>query len=317
MKNSNQIVQQQARPTFEINFNDKVMCFDSSVPSIHGDSIMIIGLPRRIILYALDFGNEEFTFDYRTIKELNESDTKIIKLCTQVIARDIVFATLSSNFIKIFSVNESDQVCLKVLEPHTSYINSLDFSEDYLVSGSDDHTCKIFSVKDNYEEHSVLQFGAAVTCVRFNPEEVNKVLISVKNGNLFIYCLKLRQSLYSFYTHAPLMHFDWSVKNPCIVAALANEQIFYFDISKPDVPIYSKRVNEIGKIISIHGQNPLVSAVICNRAGTELKVIHQKSTISNIFTTKLIGYGGNVAWHSSYLIAGSDRKICFFKIPIS
>lgn len=83
------------------------------------------------------------------------------------------------------------------------------------------------------------------------------------------------------------------------------------------VPIYSKRINEVCKKISIHPQNPLVSAVICNRAGTELKVIHQKSTIANLFSTKLIAYGGNVAWHSSYLIAASDQKICFYKIPIA
>lgn len=225
---------QAARPTFEINLNDKVITFESSVPSIHGESVLIVALLRRIILFALDFGNEEFSFEYRVIKELDESDTKIIKLCSQVIARNILFATCSSTFIKVFSVNDSEAICLKLLDAHTSYINSIDFSEDYLCSASDDHTCKIFSVKDNYEEHSVLQFSAPVTCVRFNPEELNKVLISVKNGNLFIYCLKNRQSLYSFYTHAPLMHFDWSVKNPCIVAALANEQVFYFDISKPE-----------------------------------------------------------------------------------
>jgi WD40 repeat protein len=233
MKNTNQIATQK-QSTFEINFNDKVLSFDVSVPSIHGDSIIIVGLPQKIAIYALDFGNEDYTFEYRVIKHLNESDTKMIKLYSQVISRNIIFATYTSNQIKVFKVNESEQICFKQLEPHSSYINTLDFSENFLATGSDDHTCKIFSVNDNYEEHSVLQFSSAVTCVRFNPEEPNKIIISVKNGNLFIYCLKLRQSLYSFCTHAPLMSFDWSVKNPSIVAALANEQIFYFDISKPE-----------------------------------------------------------------------------------
>lgn len=227
-RNANQMIAQTARPTFEIPVNDRVWCFEIC------DSFLIVGLLRRIIVYALDFGNEEFSFEFRVIKEIAETDTKFIKVCSQVIARNILFATCSNIFIKVFTVNESEAQCIKQFEPHTSYINSIDFSDDYLASGSDDHTCKIFSVKDDYEEHSVLQFSATVTCVRFNPEEVNKVLISVKNGNLFIYCLKLRQSLYSFYTHSPLMHFDWSVKNPCIVAALANEQIFYFDVSKPE-----------------------------------------------------------------------------------
>lgn len=233
-RNANQMAPPSARPSFEIPMSDKVITFECSVPSIHGDSILITALPRKIIIYALDFGHEEFSFDYRLIKEIAEADTKIIKLCSQLIARSILFATCSNQNIKIFMVNDGQVQCLKQIKAHSNYINSIDFCDEYIVSGSDDHTCKIFSVKDNYEEHSVLQFSAAVTCVKFNPEELNKVLISVKNGNLFIYCLKLRQSLYSFYTQSPLMNFDWSIKNPCIVAALANEQIFYFDISKPE-----------------------------------------------------------------------------------
>lgn len=316
-RNANQMTSQPVRPTFEIPINEKIFTFECTTPSIHGDSILIIGLQRKIVVYALDFGTDDFSFEYKMIKEIPESNANIIRFCSQVIAKNIIFGVASLQFINIYSVNEKEIQCLKRIEAHYHYINSIDFCDDYVVSGSDDHTCKIFSVKENYEEHSVLQFSAAVTCVRFNQEEANKVLISIKNGNLFLYCLKLKQSLYSFYTQSPLMYFDWSVKNPCIVAALANEQIFYFDISKPDVSIYSKRINEIGKIISTHPLNPLVSAVICNRAGTELKVIHQKSTIANIFSTKLISFGGNVGWHSSNLVAASDRKIYFFKIPIA
>jgi WD40 repeat protein len=235
MRKNNQLTPQSARPTYEITLNDKVVCFESSTPSIHGDSILIVALLRRIIVFALDLGiGEDYNFDQRIIKEIAEADTKIIRLCSQVIARNIFFATCCNNSIKVFSVNESEVDCLQQIDAHTSYINSIDFCDEYIASGSDDHTCKIFSVKDNYDEHSVLQFSAPVTCVRFNPEELNKVLISVKNGNLFVYCLKLKQSLYSFYTYSPLLYFDWSVKNPCIVAALANEQIFYFDISKPE-----------------------------------------------------------------------------------
>lgn len=66
----------------------------------------------------------------------------------------------------------------------------------------------------------------------------------------------------------------------------------------------------------MHPQNPLVSATICTRAGTELKVIHQKSTIP-IFSTKICAYANNVAWNGSYLISGSDRKLCFYKIPVA
>lgn len=229
------LTNQTVRPTYEIDLNEKIICYDSSLPSIHGESVLLIGFKRRILILAFDFGTpEELNFEYKKIKEIAESETKILKLCSQVIARNIIFASCTNYTINVFSANETEVNCLTKIDAHNSYINSMDFSDEYIASGSDDHTCKIFSVKDNYEQHSVLNFSASVTCVKFNPEELNKLLISVKNGNLFIYCLKLRQSLYSFYTHAPLMYFDWSIKNPCIVAAIAYDQIFYFDISKPE-----------------------------------------------------------------------------------
>lgn len=82
------------------------------------------------------------------------------------------------------------------------------------------------------------------------------------------------------------------------------------------VPIHSKRLNDVGKIIKMHPLNPLVSATVCTRAGTELKVIHQKSTIP-IFSTKIVSYANNIAWNGSCLITGNDTKICFYKIPVA
>ena len=236
MNEINNLSNKTVRPTYEIDLNEKIICYDSSINSIHGESVILVGFKRRILILAFDFGtSDDPSFEYKKIAEIAESETKILKLCSQVIARNIVFASCCSNYtINVFSVNEAEVNCLTKIDAHSNYINSIDFSDEYIASGSDDHTCKIFSVKDNYEQHSVLNFSASVTCVKFNPEELNKLLISIKNGNLFIYCLKNRQSLYSFYTQAPLMNFDWSVKNPCIVAAIAYDQIFYFDISKPE-----------------------------------------------------------------------------------
>lgn len=225
-----------ARPTFEIDLSEKIICFDSTCVGIHGENVILLAFSRRIVLLALDNSNSEvdLSFEYRKVRDIAESEVKILKLCSTIIVKDIIFASVANYEIKVFSANEAEEVCLKSIEAHDGYINSVDFSEDYLATGSDDHTCKIFSVKENYEEYSVLNFSAAVTCVKFNPEELNKLIISVKNGSLFIFCLKLRQSLYSFQTHAPLMCFDWSIKNPCFVATLAGDQVFYFDISKPE-----------------------------------------------------------------------------------
>ncbi|CRL03353.1 CLUMA_CG016528, isoform A [Clunio marinus] len=305
------------RPTFEIDLSEKIISFDSSSSNIHGANIILVALYRKVLVLALDnSGEDDYSIDYKKIQEIPLSEVRILKLCSSIIVKDIIFAAAINYEIQIFSTNEENATCLKSIEAHDGYINSIDFTEDFLATGSDDHTCKVFSVQENYDQHCVLNFSAAVTSVKFNPEELNKLIIGVKNGNVFIFCLKLRQSLYSFETHAPLMCLDWSIKNPCFVAVLAVDQIFYYDVTKPDVPIYSKRLTDIGKVFKLHPQNPLVSAILCNRAGTELKVVHQKSTIP-IFSSKICAYTGNVAWNGSYLITGSDRKMCFYKIPIS
>lgn len=223
-----------ARPTFEIDLGEKIVCFDSSSSAIHGDNKILLGFKRKILILSLDNGEGEYNFEYKKVIDIPEAEVRIIKLCSSIIVKDILFASAANYSIKVFVANDEEAKCLKSIEAHDGYINSIDFSEEYLATGSDDHTCKIFAVKDNYEQHSVLNFSAAVSCVMFNPEELNKLIISVKSGNLFIYCLTLRQSLYSFQTHAPLMNFDWSVKNPCFVAVLAGDQVFYFDISKPE-----------------------------------------------------------------------------------
>lgn len=196
--------------------------------------LVLVALKRRVLILAIDNNGEEYNFDYKKVNETEASEIQILKLCSTIFVRDIIFASAANYEIKIYSANEQEVNCSTSLKAHSGYINSIDFSEDYLASGSDDHTCKIFSVKDNFAHYSVLYFSASVTCVKFNPEELNKLIISVKNGNLFIFCLKLRQSLYSFQTHAPLMNFDWSMKNPSFVAVLAVDQVIYFDISKPE-----------------------------------------------------------------------------------
>lgn len=225
-----------ARPTFEIDLSEKITCFESSVSGIHVENILLIANKRNILVLALDNSSSEadYSFDYKSVRDIAEPEIRILKLCSTLIARDILFAAANATEIKVFSVNESEETLVKSIEAHDGYINSIEFCENYLATGSDDHTCKIFSVKDNYEEYSTLNFSAAVTCLKFNPEEPNKLIISIKNGNVFIFCLKMRQSLYSFQTLSPLMHIDWSIKNPCFVAALAGDQVFYYDISKPE-----------------------------------------------------------------------------------
>jgi WD40 repeat protein len=171
-----------AKPTYEIELNEKIICFESSLPAIHGESLLLVALKRKIIVFALDISAEDYAFEYKRVKEIAESETKILKLCSQVFARNIIFASCSNYSIKVFSINDSnaDTSCLKEIRAHSNYINSIDFSEDYIASGSDDHTCKIFSVKENYEQHSVLHFSVSLNFLLL--PKISLVLFSCNLG---------------------------------------------------------------------------------------------------------------------------------------
>lgn len=227
-----------SRPTFEIDLGEQIICFDSSSSIIHSENVILLGFKRRILILAIDNSSTidgETNFNYKKLRDISDSDSvRILKLCSTLIVRDIVFASATNFDVKIYTANESESTCLKTITAHDNYINSMDFTEEYLATGSDDHTCKIFSVKNDYEEDTALNFSSSVTCVKFNPEEPYKLIIGTKNGSIFVYCLKLRQSLFSFQTQSPLMSFDWSTKNPCFVACLVSDQITYYDISKPE-----------------------------------------------------------------------------------
>lgn len=209
----------------------------------------------------------------------------------------------------------NEDTVLKLRGHENSYlnaVNSICWNSDcsYFVSGGDDHKCVVWD--KSYNKKEILHFSSAVTGVKFDSEDRDRLLIAEKCGTIFIFCLKIKQSIYSFQTKSPLMNVDW-LKN--YVVALSGDQVFYFDISKPDTPLYSKRIqNDTGRIVKISPNNVLITASVGSRAGTDLKVVHQKSQIP-LLSAKLLSFGG-LAWHLNlpYLVAGSDRKLCFWKL---
>lgn len=209
----------------------------------------------------------------------------------------------------------NEDTVLKLRGHENNYLNTVNaicWNNDcsYFASGSDDHKCVIWDEKYNKKE--ILHFSSSVTGLKFDSEDKDKLLIAEKSGTLFIFCLKIKQSIYSFQTKNPLMSIDWS-KN--FIVALSGDQVFYFDIAKPDTPVYAKRIqNDTGKIVKISPNNSLITASVGSRAGTDVRVVHQKSQIP-LLQAKLLSYGG-LSWHLSlpYLVAGSDRKLCFWKL---
>lgn len=52
---NNKQVSNNSKPVYELNLNEKVVCFDVSISSLHSENIVLVGFKRRIVILGIDF----------------------------------------------------------------------------------------------------------------------------------------------------------------------------------------------------------------------------------------------------------------------
>lgn len=120
------------------------------------------------------------------------------------------------------------------MEGHKDYINSICYETEgeILASVSDDHTCKLWAVKENEKCISTFYLTSPGMSVHFHFEKSGKLLVGEKNGLIHMYDVRSQQAIMSLDTDiVPLMSIDWG-SNPLKVAAIAAGKLILWDISK-------------------------------------------------------------------------------------
>lgn len=122
-----------------------------------------------------------------------------------------------------------------MLEGHKDYINDVSYDSDgeLLASISDDHTCKLWAVKE--DQKCVLTFHLTGSGVKvcWNTEESGKLLVAEKNGIIRMYNVRSQQAIMSVDAGTvPLLTADWG-PNPLKVACIAGGDLFLWDMSRP------------------------------------------------------------------------------------
>ena len=119
---------------------------------------------------------------------------------------------------------EPDQV--KVLKGHSDYVNTCVYEPetgDQLLTGSDDHTVKMWEAGDCV---STLHFKSPVMTVAWHTEEVGKVLIGQKSGVISLYNAVSLQPIMSLdCSLSPLLNIDWSESNSLHVSAVVSSEL--------------------------------------------------------------------------------------------
>lgn len=153
-----------------------------------------------------------------------------------VVPKIITFAVAGADFkIRVYNSNLNDLNEYEILEGHKDYINFISYEPEgeLLASVSDDHTCKLWAVKEDLECVSTLYLMSPGMSICWHSEESGKLLVAEKNGLINMYNVRSQQAIISLDTGiVPLTSASWG-PNPLKVVATAAGELIFWDVSRP------------------------------------------------------------------------------------
>lgn len=121
------------------------------------------------------------------------------------------------------------------LEGHTDYINCISYEPEgeILASVSDDHTCKLWMIKEDQKCAATFYLNSPGMSACWHSEEPCKLLVAEKNGLIQMYNIRSQQAIMSLDAGMILLSSaDWA-PNPLKVVTLTAGQLLLWDVSRP------------------------------------------------------------------------------------
>lgn len=248
----------------------------------------------------------------------------------------VKFCAAGADFhLRIFRSALADRDTVLAVKGHTGYVNDVAWDPEgaFLASVSDDHTCIIWSDRDDCDTRSVFRLRSAGMSVRWHLEEPDKVLVAEKRGAVYVFNVRTQQTLLSVEAaRAPLRCVDWSLVNRWQICGLAGGDVVVWSmrgvgggahqhasaggngVGAGSRPVEVRAIHEDGgqAVRFAPGSDSVVASV--GRPGTVLKVTHMRSTVP-LVEAQLKLFGG-LGWHYRlpYVAAASDRQLCFWRV---
>ena len=309
---------QRSDPVERLPLPSRVFCTKFS-PFPNSSNLLAVGLSSSITIGQCSFTEEttEPEFQWNVIKEIHH-DTRVQAMAwsprtnLMMSPKIMEFATSGTDHkIRLFT-SDVDTVQVKVLKGHGDYVNSLVFepeSGDQMLSGSDDHTVKLWEDGDCV---SSLYFKSPVMSLAWHSGEVGKVLIGQKSGVISLYNAVSLQPIMSLDCGLqPLLNIDWSEANSLHVSAVVASDLFTFDLSAPSSAVMAKTVHSEGARYVANTSDLVATA---GKPGNCVKVWHGKSGVQ-LLSNETVVVGG-LSWHFKlpYLAVGGDREVQLYRI---
>lgn len=297
----------------------RVFCTKFS-PFPNSGNLLAIGLQSSVTIGQCCFSEDstDSEFQFNVVKEIHH-DTRVQCLAwsptsnLMMSPKILEFATSGTDHkVRQFSCEGDSSVQVKILKGHTDYVNSVVYepeSGEQLVTGSDDHTVKLW---ERGECVSTLYLKSPVMSVAWHSEEVGKLVIGQKSGVISLYNAVTLQPIMSLDCGmSPLLGLDWSEANSLNISSVVSSDLVTFDLSQPSQPQLSRTVHSEGARF-VATSDCLVATA--GKPGNCVKVSHAKSGVQ-LMSSEMVVVGG-LSWHYKlpYLAVGGDREVQLFKI---
>ncbi|XP_030379714.1 nucleoporin Nup37-like [Scaptodrosophila lebanonensis] len=224
--------------------------------------------------------------------------------------------------LRIYYTDLAGSTRYQLLKDHTAYINDISWvcGGRAISSVSDDCTCKFWKVEKDSPAVTFTTFSliSAAVAVRPHPTDPEIVLVAEKQGFIHIYNVLNNQSMFTVRTpNYPLMSVDWRHTHRSLIVAMADRNIFIYDMNRPPKPVKIVPVHEdIGRIVRLAPDpNRLMFASVGSPNST-MKVMEANST-DPVLDYELQQFSG-LDFHQKlpYIVAPCDRRIFFWKLNL-
>ncbi|XP_076762880.1 nuclear pore complex protein Nup37 [Xylocopa sonorina] len=310
-------------PTFQLDFPKQIYCVELS-PYEWSQHLISIALAEEIVVGTVKFQEEDEAIEdiaFNTIRTFRH-DTRPHAIAwspetsLSVVPKVLMFCIAGADFkIRLYNSDMNENTVCE-LKGHKDYVNSICYETEgeILASVSDDHTCKLWAVKEDEKSIATLYLTSPGMSVCFHSEKSGKLLVGEKNGLIHMYDVRSQQAIMSLDADiVPLMSIDWG-PNPLKVAAIAGGKLILWDVSKPSPPLESKPLHIEGGLMVKFSPTYEHFVASLGRPDNLLKVTNirtEQEVISG--HVKLIG---GVTWHYKlpYVCATSDKELRFWKV---
>lgn len=313
-----------AKPFHSVSFGDEeVFCVTFS-PFEWSKNFLAIGTKNKVAIANVLQGNDEL--DFSIIREFHHLCPVVTVAWSPLSSTDSVpkvckFATAGTDGkIRIYNSDLSITETVVELGGHSDNVNSIAFQPDveekYLVSTSDDFTCKIWSTESG-NLLKTIPLESPGMAVKFNMSEPSKFFILEKSGLIRIISTTnftpVTSLSHCYGCKDPSLDADWSATNPTHVAVALGGRIQHWNLDCMSFPEETVAVaGETIQKIEFHPTSDNLLAVL----GSPGPVMTVLRVTGPALITDPLTAASDLSWHYHLplLVVANDRSVRFWKI---